>query len=150
MNAEYRVKLPLQKLETADAQAKPVLEKALAQVGFIPNMYAAMVNSPGLLDTYLTGYAAFRRQSGFAPPEQEVVLLTISRENGCDSCMAAHSVIADKMSKVPTEITTAIRDGAPVADAKKSAVASHLSGAMLSGTLALAIMRRIPEIIRGC
>lgn len=122
MNAEYRVKLPLQKLETADAQAKPVLEKALAQVGFIPNMYAAMVNSPGLLDTYLTGYAAFRRQSGFAPPEQEVVLLTISRENGCDYCMAAHSVIADKMSKVPTEITNAIRDGAPVADAKLAAL----------------------------
>lgn len=124
MTAEYRLTLPFQTLDTADAQAKPVLDKALEQVGFIPNMYKGMVNSPGLLDTYLHGYAAFRQHSGFTPAEQEVVFLTVSRVNGCSYCMAAHSVIADNYSKTPTEVTNAIRDGAPIPDPKLAALNS--------------------------
>lgn len=46
-------------------------------------MYANMVNSRGLLERYLFGYDRFRKESGFSPAEQEVVFLTISRENGC-------------------------------------------------------------------
>lgn len=99
-----------------------MLEQALAQVGFIPNMYALMVNSPGLLKTYLEGYAQFRQESGFTPPEQEIVFLTISRENGCDYCVSAHSFIADKMSKVPLAVTNAIRDGKLIPDAKLAAL----------------------------
>jgi alkylhydroperoxidase family enzyme len=37
--------------------------------------------------------------------------------------MAAHSFVADKMSKVPPEITDAIRDGRPIADVKIQALA---------------------------
>ena len=122
MAAEYRLTLPFQTLDIADAEAKPVLEKALHQVGFIPNMYSGMVNSPGLLDTYLHGYAAFREHSGFTSAEQEVVFLTISRVNDCSYCMAAHSVIADQYSKVPTEVTNAIREDRPIADPKLAAL----------------------------
>lgn len=56
--------------------------------------------------------------------EQEVILLVISRGNTCDYCVAAHSFVADKMSKVPPEITDAIRDGRPIADAKIQALAT--------------------------
>ena len=79
-------------------------------MGFIPNMYAAMANSPVLLNTYASGYQLFREQSGFNAVEQEVIFLAISRENGCTYCMAAHSFVADSISKVPTNITDAIRD----------------------------------------
>jgi AhpD family alkylhydroperoxidase len=37
--------------------------------------------------------------------EQEVVFLTISRENECLYCMPAHSFVADKLPNVPTEVT---------------------------------------------
>jgi len=111
-----------QTLDDADPEARAVLEKAKAQAGFIPNMYPRMVNSPGLLATYLDGYARFRQQSGFTLVEQEVVFLTISRENGCEYCVGAHSVLADNLSKVPPAVTDAIRDGAPVPDAKLAAL----------------------------
>ncbi|MDF1516884.1 MAG: carboxymuconolactone decarboxylase family protein, partial [Lutibacter sp.] len=39
-------------------------------------------------------------------------------ENNCEYCTAAHSFIADKMSKVPVEVTNAIRDGKQIPDAK--------------------------------
>jgi uncharacterized peroxidase-related enzyme len=109
-------------LENASQAQKPQLEKALKEMGMIPNMYANMVNSPGLMETYATGYDRFRKDSGFSPIEQEVVFVTISVLNGCEYCTAVHSFIADKMSKVPTEITDAIRNGEEIPDAKLSAL----------------------------
>ena len=123
MTAEYKLTLAPKTLENADPPARAVLEKAKAQIGFIPNMYAGMAHSPGLLETYLDGYARFRQSSGFTPAEQEVVFLVISRTNGCDYCVAAHSMIADQMSKVPPQVTDAIRDGRPIADARLAALA---------------------------
>lgn len=116
MSETFRMSLPAQSLSSPSARIRAVLEKAERQVGFIPNMYARMANSPGLLDTYLYGYDLFRRKSGFTPVEQEVVFLTISRENGCHYCVAAHSALADTVSGVPTTVTDAIRDGTPIPD----------------------------------
>lgn len=116
--------LPMQSLENGTPRVKEVLESAVKQVGFIPNMYGFMVNSPAMLDTYLFGYNQFRNESGFNPMEQEVVFLTISRENGCDYCVSAHSVIADAFSKVPVDVTDAIRNGTEIKDTKLKALNS--------------------------
>lgn len=91
-------------------------------MGFIPNMYARMANSPGLLETYLHGYEVFRQQSGFSAVEQEIVFLSISVENGCEYCVAAHSLVADAMSKVPVAVTNAIRGSDKVPDEKFAAL----------------------------
>lgn len=120
--SEHQITLPARTAEDDDPAIAAILEKAKAQTGMIPNMYANMANVPGLLETYLTGYAAFRADSGLSPAEQETVLLAISRANGCSYCMAAHSAVAD-MAKVPTEITDAIRDGHTVPDARLDALA---------------------------
>lgn len=111
-------------LDSADAAQKEVLDGALKAVGFIPNMYANMVNVPGVLSTYLHGYAAFRQKSGLTPTEQEVVFLAISQQNGCTYCTAAHSMLADKMSGVPAPVLAAIRAGQPIPDAKLAALYS--------------------------
>ena len=124
MLAEYQMTLPMISLDEAEGEARDVLQKALNQVGFVPNMYANMVHSPGLLNTYLDGYAAFRKESGFTSVEQEVIFLVISRENGCEYCVGAHSFLADKASGVPPAVTDAIRDGRPIADAKLQALAT--------------------------
>lgn len=123
MLADYQIPLAAVTLEGADAEAKAVLERAQAQVGFIPNMYARMANQPDLLDTYLRGYAAFRARSALTTPEQEVVLLAISRANACEYCVAAHSFMADNKSGVPVAVTDAIRDGRSVPDPKLKALA---------------------------
>jgi uncharacterized peroxidase-related enzyme len=107
---------------SANDHQKPLLEQALKQVGFIPNMYANMVNVPAVLSTYLHGYGLFRKESGLTPAEQEVVFLAISMANGCDYCTAAHSMIADKVSHVPAAVLQAIRTRQPIADARLSAL----------------------------
>lgn len=122
MSSEYKMTMPPQTLDHAEPEAKALLEAAKAQVGFVPNMYTGMANSPGLLATYFDGYGRFRKHSGFTSAEQEVVFLTISRGNGCDYCVAAHSVLADKMSKVPPAVTDAIRDGKAIPDVRLAAL----------------------------
>lgn len=127
MTNTYRIKelAPLT-IETASGKAKGLLESAKRQMGFVPKMYGAMANEPALFEAYSSTYAAFRQECGFTPVEQEVIFLMISRWNACHYCMAAHSFVADKMSKVPVDVTDAIRDGRPVADGKLRALAGFV------------------------
>lgn len=44
MLAEFQITLPAQTIESAEPKGKRLLEMAKASLGFIPNMYANMVN----------------------------------------------------------------------------------------------------------
>ncbi len=114
-HAERALTLPPRDEHDPTDEIASILTKAKEKLGFVPNMYRNMANVPGLLETYLVGYDAFRSGSGFSPAEQETVLLTISRVNGCDYCLAAHSTIADR-SGVPADFTDALRSGGPIPD----------------------------------
>jgi len=107
---------------SAQGPQKDILDRAVKQVGFLPNMYANMANAPAVLSTYLHGYALFRAESGLAPAEQEVVFLAVSQVNGCTYCTAAHSMLADKKSGVPAPVLAAIRAGAPILDVRLAAL----------------------------
>lgn len=122
MSQVFHTSLPLRTPDDADPAVSAPLKAVQAQMGMVPNMYGAMVNLPALLDTYNHGYGKFRAEAGFSPVEQEVVFLAISRFNGCHYCVAAHSFVGDKMTKVPAEVTDAIRDGRPIADGRLEAL----------------------------
>jgi uncharacterized peroxidase-related enzyme len=122
MAQKFLMRLPPQTLSSESPRIRAVLERAQKSRGFISNHFALMANSPGLLETTLTGYERFRKESGFTRAEQEVVFLTISREQGCPYCVAAHSHLADTVSGVPPAVTNAIRDDRPVPDAKLGAL----------------------------
>lgn len=122
MSSQYTLTLPAKTIENAAPGAMAVLEQTREKMGMIPNMYANMANSPPMLKTYAQGYSLFREESGFTPAEQEVVFLTVSRENECHYCMAAHSFVADKLSKVPPEVTDAIRDDGEIKDPRLAAL----------------------------
>lgn len=122
MLSEYKTKLSLRTTTDAAPEAKALLEATQKKLGFVPNMYYAMANSSGLLNTYMQGYSAFREKSGFSSIEQEVVFLAISQANGCEYCMAAHSFLAEAASGVPSDVTAAIRDGKQVPEIQLSAL----------------------------
>lgn len=119
-----RLNLPAQTPASTSGKAHEILETSQRNLGFVPNMYANMANSPGLLQIYVQGYELFRNESGFSPVEQEVVFLVLSRFNGCTYCTAAHSMIGDKMSGVPADVLAALRDGKPLTDPKLRALAT--------------------------
>ena len=118
----FKTSLSIRTHEDADPAVATPLQAVRSGMGMVPNMYGAMANLPALLDTYNHGYAKFRAEGGFTPVEQEVVFLAISRFNGCHYCVAAHSFVADQLSKVPTEVTDAVRDGRPIPNARLEAL----------------------------
>lgn len=122
MKSEYKIALPPVTIEDAGDSVKGTLEQQQANFGFLPNMYKTMANSPAMLKTYLFGYEQFRKETEFNSCEQEVIFMVISRENGCDYCVGAHSFIADNMSGVPEDVTNAIRDGNSIDDPKLRAL----------------------------
>lgn len=127
------ITLPL--LETADLsprQSELLARGRKAAQGMLPNMYRAMAHSPALLDTYLYGYEALRKEAGFTTAELEVIFLVISYENGCDYCVAAHSLVADTVSRVPRIVTDAIRDGQEIPDPKLRVLAEVVRQVLLS------------------
>jgi uncharacterized peroxidase-related enzyme len=131
MSNAYRIELPPVDPSSAPERVKEPLEGARKRMGMIPNMYTRMANSAGAFETYLYGYERFRKDSGFSPAEQEVVLLSISAENGCEYCVAAHSTLADGPSRVPRQVTEAIRAGRTVPDPKLRAL-SDLARAIVA------------------
>jgi uncharacterized peroxidase-related enzyme len=122
-HTERALTLPFRDVDDTNPAIAAVLSKAQSKLGFLPNLYRKMANAPGLVETYMAGNDAFRNDSGLTPAEQGTVLLAISRTNGCEYCVAAHSMHAD-MSKVPTEVTDALRDGRTLPDGRLDALAT--------------------------
>lgn len=107
-------------IETAPEKAKPILEGAKAKLGFIPNLYGVMSESPELLIAYLT-LSDLLGGTSFSPTELQTVLITASYVNNCDYCVAAHSVISS-MQGVPADVVDSVRRNRAIADAKLDAL----------------------------
>lgn len=107
-------------IDNAPEAAKEILAAAHKAYGFLPNLLAVMAEAPALLKSYVTLSRIFE-ESSLSAAERQTVLLTTSAENGCEYCVAAHSVIAG-MQKVPAATVQAIRDGRPIADRKLEAL----------------------------
>ncbi len=116
---------PVQTPDTAPAESRPGLDAAQKAYGSIPNLFGVFASSPAVLDGYQKISAAFDA-TAFDATERQVVLLTVSAQNGCDYCVAAHSAIS-KMQSVPDDVVAALRDGRPLADARLEALRSFTS-----------------------
>ncbi len=106
--------------ETASTESAKLLASAEKAYGFIPNLLGVMAESPATVKAYMTIGQLFD-ESSFSATERQVVILTASRFNECDYCMAAHSVVAG-MQKVPADVIEAIRNDRPINDRKLEAL----------------------------
>lgn len=122
MSKPSLISVELKTPDTAAGAAASILAGARDQLGFVPNMYAAMANAPAILEHYTASYTVFREATGFTPAEQETVFLTISEANGCRYCVAAHSMLADMMAGVPKDALNALRMGDTPADQRLGAL----------------------------
>lgn len=110
----------LHTIETAPESAKPLLEAATAKFGFTPNLLKVLAESPAALKAYMATASAFE-ETTLSGPEQQVVSLTTSFENGCKYCMAAHSTVAG-MIGMPDDVVESLRAGSAISDPKLNAL----------------------------
>jgi len=114
----YKMKSPPIDPAVAAGELAVLFERSKKENKMVPNMFKVMGHHPAMLEAYMNGYTSFRNKSDLTPAEQEVVLLTISVENCCTYCIEGHSIAADLMSKVPLDVTEAIRNGTEIPDEK--------------------------------
>jgi len=110
----------LHTLDTAPQASRKLLQNAEKQMGFIPNLFSVMAESPAVLESYQTLTRLFAK-TAFTLTEQQLVLLSISRFRNCSYCLAAHGTIA-KMQKIPAEITHAVYYNHALTDTKLEAL----------------------------
>jgi len=106
--------------ESAPEKSAPLLTAAKEAYTFVPNLLAGMAESPVLLEGYMT-LASILNKGHLSETERQIILLTNSRLNGCNYCMAAHTTISQG-EKVPDDVTEALRNGTAIADTKLQAL----------------------------
>lgn len=116
-------RLTLHTLDTAPADSRPYVEKAIANNGFLPNLIGVLANAPQALETYLT-VSGINARASLSLAEREVVQITAARIHGCDFCVAGHTAIWLKKAGQSAEAVRALHEGAPTGDAKLDAVAA--------------------------
>lgn len=110
--------------DSAPKPARSMLDGAIAKLGFLPNLYAHLAEAPAALEAYFGLSAQFDKTS-LTAAERQVVLIAASVENGCEFCVAAHSMIARDMVKVPAETVDALRAATAVPQPRLDALANY-------------------------
>jgi len=113
-------KFTIHTTESAPQGSQQILKDAQKNYGFLPNLMAALSESPAMLEAYTTIAGIFDK-SDFTPTERQIVLMTNNRLNGCKYCMAAHTTIS-KMQGVDDVVITSLREGEVIADPKLEAL----------------------------
>lgn len=107
-------------VETAPETAKPFLEGAQKNYGFVPNLLGTMAEAPALLEGYMT-LGGILQKTNLSETERQIILMTNNRLNGCTYCMAAHTTISQGAG-VADDVIDALRNDTPIADDKLEAL----------------------------
>lgn len=111
-------KLVVPTREEVTAENQVVFDNLKKAIGFTPNLFAFLANSP----TALIDYLSFEgRKNSLNNKEKEAVKLIVSQLNGCDYCLAAHTG-AGQMVGFTKEQTLEIRRGSVSFDSKLNAL----------------------------
>lgn len=124
MSTEIMSVFDIKTIENAPEASKSALTQAKKAYGFSPNLLGLMANHPALLNSYWEGNISLSKNSLLSAKEQQVVFLSVSYENNCHYCMAAHTSIG-QMAKVPQEILDALREGKTLPNPKLEALSQY-------------------------
>jgi len=84
---------------------KAIFDKLKASLGIVPNLYATFAHSEHALGNYVAFQNA---KSSITGKAREVVNLVVSQVNGCEYCLAAHTVIGRMLGFTDEQILDAL------------------------------------------
>ena len=96
-----------------------IFDNLRKRLGFVPNLYATFAHSASALASYLALQGA---KNSLDAKAREVISLVVSQVNGCEYCLAAHTVLG-KMNGFTDEQILEIRIGRASFDPKLDALA---------------------------
>lgn len=107
-------------IESAPQASAEVLRGVEKKMGFVPNLFAHLAESPTATRAYVQ-LSSLLEDSSLSAQELQIVLLTISVENGCEFCAAAHTA-GGTQAKVDTQTLEAVRAGELPSEARDAAL----------------------------
>jgi uncharacterized peroxidase-related enzyme len=110
-------------IDSAPAASRPALQRLQAAVGMVPNLAAAMAESPALIDAFVTLRELLRAMGTFTPAEGEAISLANAAVNGCDYCAAIHATFG-LAAGLDAATVERLREGEAPADRKIAALAA--------------------------
>jgi uncharacterized peroxidase-related enzyme len=76
---------------TLDVETLALLDKACANVGFLPNVFSVYTIRPDHMLRWIKLFNAIMRgESGLTPAEREMIGVVVSAENRCLYCLVSH------------------------------------------------------------
>lgn len=113
---------PIHTFDTAPAESRDILERFLRSYGFLPNLGAALAESPSTLKGYVAMMGVFDSDDMALPAlERQIVLLTVSTGNRCTYCAAAHGMLAAKHGLARSEVDK-LMQGQPLSNGRLEAL----------------------------
>jgi alkylhydroperoxidase family enzyme len=119
---------PVHTIASAPEKSKPALEWLQQAFGVLPNLTAAIANSPKLING-LVGLFQQVHSPGLTEAENQIVLLTDAVTNSSTYAVAFHTALALQQG-IGSEETTAIREGRLPRD-KRFAALSNLAKTLI-------------------
>lgn len=90
-------------VSSAPAAAQPLLQAVEKKIGFAPNLYRLISNSPAALEGTLSLTEALGK-GALDAKTRERIALAVANVNGCNYCNAAHTAIAGMLKLDAAEI----------------------------------------------
>ena len=122
-------RLTIHTVESAPEKAKPRVEAALKNNGFLPNLIGVLANSPEALAFYQE-VGKLNCETSLTAGEREVVQILAAKINQCGFCVAGHTKLATLKKLLKEEEIQAVRAVAPIADAKLNALSDFTQQVM--------------------
>ena len=94
--------------QTPDA-SRPLLDGVKQAYGMVPNVFKVLAHSPAALGSYLQFHQT-NETSSLTARQRETVSLAVSQANGCEYCLAVHSLVGAKVGLSADDLLSA-RDG---------------------------------------
>jgi uncharacterized peroxidase-related enzyme len=116
MNANFKQ----HSIASAPDASKMALQQIEKRLGFLPNLFATLAESPVTLEGYL-GLDGVLAKGTFSAAERQILEIAVSTANGCDYCTAAHSTFARSL-RAPEDAIIAARGEGVTTDLRLQAL----------------------------
>ncbi|WP_028874886.1 carboxymuconolactone decarboxylase family protein [Tepidiphilus margaritifer] len=114
-------RLPLQTPDRAPEASRALVERVLANNGFLPNLVAVLANAPTALEAYLT-LGEINGRSSLTLAEREAVQIAAAGLHGCEFCVSGHTALAVKKAGLPPATVHALQHRARTGEARLDAL----------------------------
>lgn len=128
---QHQSRLPRLNAGSAPQASRPLVERVIANNGFLPHLVATLANAPVALEAYLT-VSEINSRASLSLVEREVVQITAARLHGCEFCVSGHSAIAIKKAGLPAAQVAALQTGGSLGNARLDALLAFTSAVVAS------------------